>query len=129
MKKSGIVKYLYISAGLGCVVLGMIGIIIPGMPTTIFLILASGCFAKSSPCLHAWLLHHPWFGPVLMNWQESKSIPKKAKRWALTMMVFAGAYSLAVIDTLWLKGVVITVLIFPAIFVFRLPLSENAEKQ
>jgi uncharacterized membrane protein YbaN (DUF454 family) len=65
--------------GLLCVGLGLIGAVVPLMPTTIFMILAAGCFTRSSPRLEAWLLNHPRFGPVLRAWRLEKAIPRAAK--------------------------------------------------
>ncbi|TGX48756.1 DUF454 domain-containing protein [Sphingomonas gei] len=61
------------------VALGLIGALLPLMPTTIFLILAAGCFARSSPRLEAWLLDHPRFGPTLRAWREDGAIGPRAK--------------------------------------------------
>jgi uncharacterized membrane protein YbaN (DUF454 family) len=70
--------------GLVCVGLGIIGAIVPLMPTTIFLILAAGCFARSSPRLEAWLLDHPRFGKTLRAWRAERAIPARAKIAACT---------------------------------------------
>lgn len=84
--------------GLGwiCVVLGMIGIAVPVLPTTIFLIIALWAFSKSSDRLHAWLHHHPRFGPVLRAWSEYGIIPRRAK----VLAVFAMGLSWLVV-TVW----------------------------
>ncbi|WP_168204060.1 YbaN family protein [Aliikangiella coralliicola] len=127
-QQKGVVKYLLILAGIFFVALGVIGIVVPGLPTTIFLIIAAGCFAKSSPCLHGWLMSHRWFGPIIHHWNETRSIPKKAKFIALSAMLVACIYTTVVLDSLVLKLIIFTVMLFPAIFVYRLPISEDIEQ-
>ena len=127
-RQYGVVKYFLIVIGLLLVAIGIVGIFVPGLPTTIFLIAAAACFANSSPWLHDWLMSHPWFGPIIKNWQETRSIPRKAKVIALTMMLAACVYTWWMLDTLWLKAVIFALMIFPAIFVYRLPLTENLSK-
>lgn len=73
------------------VALGFIGALLPLMPTTIFLILATGCFARSSPRLEAWLLRHPRFGPTLRAWREDGAIGARAKGMACAGMVLGYA--------------------------------------
>lgn len=73
-------RTLWLSLGLLCVGLGFVGAFVPLMPTTIFLILGAGCFARSSPRLEFWLLEHPRFGPALVAWRAERAIPRRAKR-------------------------------------------------
>ena len=69
----------WLALGCLCVVLGMVGALVPLMPTTIFLILAAACFARSFPRLERWLLDHPRFGPTLRVWRDKGAIGTRAK--------------------------------------------------
>lgn len=79
------------TAGLILVGLGFIGAIVPGMPTTVFLIMALYCFRRGSIKFENWLLNHKVFGPTLRDWDDYRGMRKKTKTIALTMMwIFIG---------------------------------------
>ncbi len=88
-------RYSWLALGFFFVALGVIGAMLPLMPTTIFLILAAGCFARSSPRLEAWLLDHPRFGPTLRAWRRDRAIPRRAKWLACTGIAAGYAIFLA----------------------------------
>lgn len=69
----------FLLLGHAMVALGFVGAFLPLLPTTPFLILAAGCYARSSPRLERWLLTHPRFGPLLTAWRERGAIPFRAK--------------------------------------------------
>jgi uncharacterized membrane protein YbaN (DUF454 family) len=87
-------RMLWLTAGLLCLGLGLLGVVLPVLPTTPFLLLAAGCFAKSSPRLHGWLLAHPTFGPPIRNWEEDGAISRPAKRLAVGSMAAVFGLSL-----------------------------------
>jgi uncharacterized membrane protein YbaN (DUF454 family) len=89
------VRLLWLSLGLVCLATGLIGAVLPVLPTTPFLLLAAGCFAKSSPRLHGWLLAHPVLGPPIRNWEENGAISRGAKRLAVISM--AGVFAVSVV--------------------------------
>jgi len=72
-------KYLWM--GLGFLSLGMayVGVVVPGIPFSIFLVFAAYCFAKSSKKWHDWLYNHKYFGPFLTNWVQKRVFPTKGK--------------------------------------------------
>jgi uncharacterized protein len=78
---------------LGCVllVIGIAGLVLPLLPGTIFLILAAACFARSSPRFEHWLVTHPRFGPSVVAWRETGTIPVRAKIIAISMMAVSFA--------------------------------------
>ena len=82
-------RIILLSLGWLSVGLGFVGIFIPGIPTTIFLIIALWAFTKSSKKLRYWLLHHKRFGPILQNWQEHKVVPQRAKILMVILMILA----------------------------------------
>ncbi|MBV1907802.1 MAG: YbaN family protein [Kangiellaceae bacterium] len=128
MSENPIVKYVLIVTGVLLVFIGLIGIVLPGLPTTIFLILAAACFANTSPALHNKLLTHRWFGPIIKNWDETRSIPRRAKFLALLMIALSYLYTWFSVDELTLRLVIALIILFPVIYVIRLPLTENLTK-
>ncbi|MDH3579029.1 MAG: YbaN family protein [Hyphomicrobiales bacterium] len=86
-------RYLYLGMGWVCVALGFIGVWLPLLPTTIFLIVACWAFARSSPALRQWLLGHPRFGPPLANWYDHGVISVRAKTSAVALMAASFAFT------------------------------------
>lgn len=72
-------RFVFAGAGLVCVALGVLGVVLPGLPTTPFLLAASYLFARSSPRLAAWLAGHRWLGPYLRAVHEERAMPRRAK--------------------------------------------------
>ena len=87
--------YLWIALGLFFLLLGGIGVVLPLLPTTPFVLLAAACFARSSPRLHAWVLRSRLFGPLLRDWERNKCVSRKVKLLALIMMAAVGGLSIA----------------------------------
>lgn len=79
-------RIVWLMAGFFFTAVGIIGAFLPILPTTVFLLLATACFARSSPRLHGWLVNHPRFGPPIRNWQEHGAISRAAKRLAIGTM-------------------------------------------
>jgi uncharacterized membrane protein YbaN (DUF454 family) len=66
---------------------GIVGVFLPLVPGTLFLIMAAACFTRSSPRFEAWLLDHPRFGPPVLRWRATGAIPKRAKVFACASLV------------------------------------------
>ncbi len=84
-------------AGTVCLVIGCVGIILPLLPTTPFLLLAAACYARSSERWYNWLLTNRWFGEYIKNWHEGKGIPMKTKILSIAFLVLTIGYSAAVV--------------------------------
>lgn len=118
-------KILLTTAGLVFVALAAIGVVLPGIPTTPFLLVAAACFAKSSPKLYAKLLNNRIFGPLIKNWRDTRSIPRRVKIISLVTMALAATFSLLTLPTLTMKLVLIAVMVFPVLFILRLRETES----
>lgn len=106
-------------------VVGAAGAVLPLLPTTPFVLLAAGCFARSSPRMHAWLLRSELFGPVLRNWEQNRCMPRRARRISLLMMILVGGSSVAFfVPGLWLKLAGVALIATGCAVVLRIPVCE-----
>ena len=99
LSKFFLIRVMWIFLGSLFVALGTIGVFVPGLPTTVFLIIAAACYIRSSQKLYNWLISNKTFGPLIKDYREGKGMPKKAKVLALSMItIFAGSSSIFLID-------------------------------
>lgn len=115
-------RWILIPAGILSLALGVLGIFLPGLPTTPFVLLAGGCFVRSSPALHRWLLRTNWAGPMLRDWAEHRSLPIRTKRIALATMAVTISGSLWVLrESEQLQLIVLAAALVGAWVVWRIP--------
>ena len=126
-------QLVLIGLGIGLVALGVIGIFLPVMPTTIFLLLAAACFVRSSDRLHRWLRGHRVLGPYLLAVEGKSGMPRRAKITTLVVL-WASILSSAFIfvDALWLRMLLLAIAGGVSIFILSrktmVPAGESAEK-
>ena len=114
-------KIILLALGWICVGLGFIGIFVPGLPTTIFLIIALWAFTKSSKRLRNWLLNHKRFGPILRNWQEHRVVPLRAKILMVILQISVVIIVQYTFDNLIISFGLATILLLVATYVLSLP--------
>lgn len=99
---------LLLAAGMVFLVLAVVGMFLPLVPTTPFLLLTAACFARSSERLHRWLLDSPAFGPVLRDWEERGAVRLHVKVLATVLLAVLVAAPLATQDfPAWMKGIAV----------------------
>lgn len=84
--RNSLIRRVLIVAGTLFVGLGIVGIFLPILPTTPFLLLAAACYARSSERFYRWLLNHRWFGKYIRTYQEGKGIPVKTKALSISLI-------------------------------------------
>ena len=115
-------KLLFVILGWIFVALGVIGAVLPVVPTVPFLIGAAFFFSKGSPRLHGWLLSQPHVGPMIRDWETTGVIKPQAKQGATIAIVAMFASTLIFVKTpLWVKGVVAGIGIGVLIFIWTRP--------
>ncbi|SNB52341.1 hypothetical protein SAMN07250955_101233 [Arboricoccus pini] len=114
-------RWIWLGAGWAAVTLAILGIFLPLLPTTPFLLLAAALFARGSPRLHVWLLAHPRLGPPILDWQMHGSISTRAK--SLTLVAMGVAFLITLLLRLpgWILLVQLAVLLAVAGFILSRP--------
>lgn len=103
-------RWLLWAAGSLSLILGLIGVVLPGLPTTPFILLAAACYAKASPRLHTYLLNHRLTGPLLRDWETHRSLTRRTKTIAVVSMLVMVSFSIWSFRHRWIAQAVLVAL-------------------
>nr|WP_319527554.1 YbaN family protein [Pseudomonas laurentiana] len=112
-------RYLLLAIGWLSVALGVIGIFLPVLPTTPFLLLAAACFARSSPRFHDWLINHPQLGPWIRDYLNGEGIPLKGKVYAIGLMWASISLSCYLVPLPWARGFMLASAVLVSVYILR----------
>jgi hypothetical protein len=121
---SRLVRGLCIAAGFLALGLGLLGVFLPLLPTTPLVLLAAACFARGSDRFHDWLLGHPVAGPLIRQWRETRSMPKRAKALALGLMALTFGSSVAIMESDWHRLMLAVLGVVLGMFVWLVPTRD-----
>ncbi len=124
---SWIMRWLYLGVGITALLLGILGIFLPILPTTPFILLAAACFARSSERFHVFLLGNRITGPIIYEWCMHRSIPRRVKRWVYLMITLSFGSSIVIVSAIWLKLMLVILAIVLTLFIWRIPVRDRAE--
>jgi uncharacterized membrane protein YbaN (DUF454 family) len=117
--RSRFVRYLLQGIGWLSVALGVIGIFLPVLPTTPFLLLAAACFARSSPRFYHWLVDHPRLGPWIGGYLNGEGIPLKGKVCAIGLMWISIGFSCWLVPMVWARGIMGVSAVLVTVYILR----------
>jgi uncharacterized membrane protein YbaN (DUF454 family) len=110
LSSNRVIRALWTAGGTIFLGLGIIGIILPLLPTTPFLLLAAFCYLRGSERMHGWLLGNKWFGEFIRNYQEKRGIPLRIKIWATSCLWITIAISIFFfIEIIWIRIILVII--------------------
>lgn len=127
---SPVVRWLLWITGTVALLLGILGVFLPVLPTTPFILLAAACYAKASERFHQRLLAHRSFGPVIREWEEYRSMPLRTKKFAVGLMSLSIAVSIWVVAAYpWAQAFLAVVGVCAGTWVWRIPSRDAPVRQ
>ncbi len=124
------VRLAFAALGTLFLLVGIIGIFTPILPTTPFLLLATACYARSSRRFYNWLMNHPAFGPLIVEWRTYRSIPWRIKLVAVaTMTVTFGSSIVFFIKDGWLQLALAFFGLAMVVWLYRIPSRDRPDRQ
>lgn len=124
---SALLRWVYLGLALLFLLLGILGIFLPVLPTTPFILLAAWAAARSSPRLLAWLEEHTVFGPMIRDWRRGGVVRRRAKWVATAVMSASGAYLLLSSHPRWAAWLAIACMSTVAVWLWRRPEQQAGE--
>jgi len=119
-------KGLFVVAGSIFLALGCVGIVLPILPTTPFLLLSAACYYKGSERMHRWMLSNKWFGSYIKNYKEGKGLSLKAKGFTLALLWIVISYSaLFVVNLLIIQVILFAIAVGVSLHIVTLPTSKK----
>jgi uncharacterized membrane protein YbaN (DUF454 family) len=123
------IRVFWLLVGLTSVAIGAVGVVLPLLPTTPFLLIAAFAFARSSARLNRWLREHRSFGPLIDNWHRDGSIDRKVKRIAIIVLLMTPVITWLFGAPLWIIACQIVVLSAAAVFILTRPLPSGGYRK
>ena len=122
------VRGAFLALGSIALALGLLGIFLPLLPTTPFVLLAAACYARGSRRFYDWLIANRTFGPIILEWERHRSIPYRTKITAIVLMSTTLAISITFfVQPLWLKGALAAMGAALAVWMYRIPSRDRSE--
>lgn len=120
-------RTVLIVVGSLCVALGVIGIFLPGLPTTVFILIAAACYARASPKFYNRLVSNRTFGPLVREWRAHGSMPRRAKIVAIALiLVTFGVTLVFFVQNNWARTALMVVALALVVFLARIPSRGGA---
>lgn len=119
-------RWLLWLAGSVSLVLGLVGVVLPGLPTTPFVLLAAACYARASPRLHSWLLNHRFLGPMVRDWETHRSLTRRSKTVAqVSMVLMVGLSAWGLRERPVVLAIVLSAAVIGVLVVARIPTRKT----
>lgn len=116
-----LISILWVAVAAVSFSLGMVGIFLPLMPTTVFMLIAVYCASKGSPRFEAWIRSRHYVGPLLLAWEQERAIPRHAKLAAIGMIALSALIIVWSLDGGWLRWGLVAFLIIIALWLATRP--------
>nr|WP_288499240.1 YbaN family protein [uncultured Pseudomonas sp.] len=117
--RNPLLRYCLLTIGWLSVALGVLGIFLPLLPTTPFLLLAAACFMRSSKRFYLWLVEHPRLGPWIRDYLAGEGIPRKAKIYAISLMWLSIGISCALVPLIWARLFMLTSAVLVSLYILK----------
>ena len=121
---SRFIRHVFVALGFTALLLGVIGIFLPILPTTPFILLAAALFARGSERFHTWLLEHHMTGPLIVDWYEHRSLRPRIKRLAYLLSFISFSTSILIVDPIALKLLLLVLALVLFYFLWRIPVRK-----